>query len=139
MRGRKNSSEEKKKKERHGLEAGLISILATASSSSAVRGMRLLDEVVLAALVAVGALAGDLPFEAAAADDLPLNEVTVAAAVGFVQSFLEVPLVEGSSRGLVEVDGLLFLTSGGGGDSEEERPESPFIAIASRSISTSAG
>ena len=101
--------------------------------------MRLLDELLLAALLAVGALAGDLPFGAAAADDLPLNDVTVAAAAGFVQSRLEVPLVVGSSSALVEVDGLLFRTSIGGGDSEEERPESPFIAIASRSISTSAG
>ena len=121
------------------MEAGLISILAIASSSSAVRGMRLLDELVLAALLAVGALAGDFPFGAAAADDLPLNDVTVAAAAGFVQSRLEVPLVEGSSSALVEVDGLLFRTSIGGGDSEEERPESPFIAIASRSISASVG
>ena len=128
-----------RKKARHGLEAGLMSILATASSSSAVRGMRLLDELVPAALAAVVALAGDLPFEVAAADDLPLNEVAVSAAAGFVQSLLEAPLVEGSSSGLEEVDGMLFRTSIGGGDSEEERPESPFIAIASRSISASAG
>ncbi len=116
-----------------------MSILATASSSSAVRGMRLLDELAPAEVVAAGAAADDLPFGGFAADDLPFDEVDVAAGAGPVHNRFEVPLVDGSSSGVMEAAGPLRLTSTGGGDSEEERSESPFILIASRSISMSVG